>query len=334
MTAPALPPPNALAAPPSVRRCPLCGGAETRALPAAGDEDGQSFPRRRCSACGTEFLAPRPTESQLAAAYGAQYYGPRGTKFPNPIERLREAAAHGRARRLLAGLPTRARILDVGCGDGRLLRLLGEGAPATERHGLELPGPAADRAAGVPGLRLHRGTLDDAVYPDAHFDLICLVHVLEHLPETGATLDRLARLLRPRGRLVLSFPNSTSLQARIFGRAWFHLDAPRHLSLPPPESVRRHLAARGLEREQIHHACWEQNLYGWLQSTLNAVDRDRNLLYERLKGNHAHRAARQIAPAVHAILAGLLLPPAILTELATVALRSGATVEMTFRKIP
>ncbi len=303
-------------------------------LPAASDEHGQSFPRRRCSACGTEFLAPRPTQGQLAAAYGTLYYGSRGTKFPDPIERLRDAAARGRARRLLAGLPTRARILDVGCGDGRLLRLLGEGAPTTERHGLELPGPAADRAASVPGLRLHRGTLDDAAYPEAHFDLICLVHVLEHLPEIGATLDRLARLLRPRGRLVLSFPNSASLQARIFGAAWFHLDAPRHLALPPPDSVQAHLAARGLEREQIHHACWEQNLYGWLQSALNAVDRDRNLLYERLKGNHAHRATRRIAPAVHAALAGLLLPPAILTELATVALRSGATVEMTFRKIP
>lgn len=301
-------------------------------MPTAVDEEGCLFPRRACASCGTAFLDPAPTAAQLDRAYAASYYGTRSTKFPAPIERLREAAAAGRSRRLLAGLPTNARILDVGCGDGRLLRLLGQRAAATELHGIELPGPAADRAAAVPGIHLHRGTLDDATYPEAHFDLICLVHVLEHLPAPGATLPRLARLLRPGGRLLLSFPNIASLQARAFGTAWFHLDAPRHLTLPPPDAVRGHLAAQGVTLERLQHTCWEQNLYGWLQSALNAIDRDRNLLYERLKGNRSHRAERRWAFLAHAILAALLLPASVLAELAAIALRSGATVEMTFRK--
>jgi SAM-dependent methyltransferase len=313
------------------RPCPLCGSGVADVLPAASDEKGHCFPRRRCTRCGTGFLDPLPTAAQLNAAYAVSYYGEGATKFPAPIERLREAAAAGRARHLLRGLPTRARILDVGCGDGRLLRLLGQRAPAAELHGIELPGPAADRAAAVPGLRLHRGTLENAPYPDRHFDLISLVHVLEHLPEPGAALDRLTRLLRPRGRLLLSFPNLASLQARCFGTAWFHLDAPRHLALPPPEAVRQHLIARGLALESLHHACWEQNLYGWLQSALNALDRDRNLLYERLKGNRSHLPERHAAVALHAALAALLLPPALVAELTALLARSGATVEMAFR---
>jgi SAM-dependent methyltransferase len=315
------------------RPCPLCGNPATETLPPAHDEHRSSFPRRQCRTCGTAFLDPQPTAAQLTAAYATTYYGTGTTKFPAPIERLREAAADGRARRLLAGLPEHARVLDVGCGDGRLLRLLGRRAPAIELHGIELPGPAADRAATVPGLHLHRGSLDDATYPDGHFDLICLVHVLEHLPEPGAALQRLARLLRPGGRLLLSFPNVASAQARVFGTAWFHLDAPRHLALPPPAAIEHVLSRRGLVPETLQHACWEQNLYGWLQSALNAIEPDRNLLYERLKGNRSHRANRRIAPAIHALLAAILLPPAVLAEVAAILARSGATVEMTFRKL-
>lgn len=328
-----MPPPPLPAPVAPGRACPLCGSVEARPLAAAVDEDGCVFPRRVCTACGTAFLDPAPTAAQLERAYAASYYGTRSTKFPAPIERLREVAAAGRARRLLAELPTDARILDVGCGDGRLLRLLGQRAPATRLHGIELPGPAADRAAAVPGIHLHRGTLDDAPYPEAHFDLICLVHVLEHLPAPAATLRRLACLLRPGGRLLLSFPNIASLQARAFGTAWFHLDAPRHLALPPPDAVQRRLADHAVALESLQHRCWEQNLYGWLQSALNAIDRDRNLLYERLKGNRSHRAGRRVAPLVHAGLAALLLPAGVLAEIAAIALRSGATVEMTFRRI-
>lgn len=325
-------PPSAFAPTLPGRPCPLCGAAATEGLRPARDEERSIFSRRRCTTCGTAFLDPLPTDAQLAAAYATTYYGTGTRKFPAPIERLREAAAAGRARRLLDGLPAHARVLDVGCGDGRLLRLLGERAPETERHGIELPGPAADRAAAVPGLHLHRGSLDDATYPAGHFDLICLVHVLEHLPAPGASLERLARLLRPGGRLLLSFPNIASAQARVFGTAWFHLDAPRHLALPPPQAVQQVLMRQGLALEALHHACWEQNLYGWLQSALNAIDPDRNLLYERLKGNRTHRAGRRVAPAAHALLAAMLTPPAVLAEIGSILAGSGATVEMTFRK--
>lgn len=85
--------------------------------------------------------------------------------------------------------------------------------------------------------------------------------------------------------------------------------------------------------ETLKHSCWEQNLYGWLQSALNAIDPDRNLLYERLKGNRSHQANRRIALAIHALLAAILLPPAVLAEVGAILARSGATVETTFRKL-
>ncbi|MFO1448740.1 MAG: class I SAM-dependent methyltransferase [Opitutaceae bacterium] len=314
--------------------CPFCTGNATRNHGVAVDESGSRFPLKQCGDCGTGFLSPPPSDAELTRAYATSYYGEGDTKFGGAIERLRDFAAAGRARNLVRGLPGRARALDVGCGDGRFLRWLGKQHAGLELHGIELPGPAAERAARVPGLVLHSGTLNTTNFEDASFDVISLVHVIEHLPDPAAALDRLVRWLRPGGRLFLAFPNFESWQATWFGTDWFHLDPPRHLTLVPPRSVIRRMQTSGLKLIHQRHWCPEQNLFGWIQSALNACDRHRNFLYERLKRNRGYHAERTIAPAVHLAAAAALTIPSLLLDAAAAAFRSGATVELTFQKSP
>jgi len=314
--------------------CPFCRSVHGQSGAPAIDEHRHCFPSRICRDCGTHFLFPPPTDEELNQAYATSYYGEGATKFGTLIEGLRDRSAAGRARALTARTPEAGRVLDVGCGDGRFLRVLGRLRPQFELHGIEMPGPAAARAGEVPGVQLHLGTLADASYPKESFDLISLVHVIEHLPDPQAALMRLTGWLKPGGVLFLAFPNIESWQARWFGAAWFHLDPPRHLSFPPPRSVESCLARVGIRRIDRRDWCPEQNLYGWLQSVLNACDGDRNLLYERLKRNRRYRPHRSIAPWVHLAAAGLLSVPAILTDVAAAIARSGATVELSFQKSP
>jgi SAM-dependent methyltransferase len=220
----------------------------------------------------------------------------------------------------------------VGCGDGRLLRSF-QNAGCFELHGIELPGPAAERAAKIPAIHLHPGTLEETLLPAASFDLITLVHVYEHLPKSSETLDRLTRLVRPGGRLFLAFPNVSSWQARVFGKDWFHLDPPRHLNLVPPPAVIAYLQSKGFPLVAARHLCLEQNIYGWLQSALNRADHRRNFLYERLKRNRSYLPDRGAGCfAGHAAVAGILLGPALVLDLAAAIFRSGATVELTFER--
>jgi SAM-dependent methyltransferase len=298
----------------------------------AKDERGAVYPRQRCSSCGTEFLEPPPSAEALARAYGAAYYGAGQTKFGGPVERFRDAAFSTRARRFRRGLPAVGAVLDLGCGDGRLLRQLWRSAPNLELHGLEMPGPAATRAATVPGVSLHLGGVESARFPEHAFDLVTLVHVIEHLPTPAALLRRVVSWIRPGGRLFVAYPNPTSWQARLFGPAWFHLDPPRHLSLVPPETLIASMEREGLRLERRSDLCLEQNLYGWLQSALNAIDGDRNLLYERLKRNRTFRPERRLAPLAHALIAGALVVPALVADMVAALARRGATVELTFRK--
>jgi SAM-dependent methyltransferase len=53
---------------------------------------------------------------------------------------------------------------------------------------------------------IQRGTLEDLT-PVARYDLVLLVHVLEHLPSPTDALSRIGRLLAPGGRLYVEVPN-------------------------------------------------------------------------------------------------------------------------------
>lgn len=92
--------------------------------------------------------------------------------------------------------------LDVGCGDG---------------GGLEVMGPLAASATGIePNDRMRaegraRGVVVEAsiqALGERRFDVITLFHVFEHLPDPVAELIRLRALLRPGGRLLIEVPHA------------------------------------------------------------------------------------------------------------------------------
>ncbi len=103
--------------------------------------------------------------------------------------------------------PSGRRALDVGCGNGlmlRYLRFLGY-----EPWGVEISEWAADYARTVVGEeRVTTGTLQTAGFPENHFRLATLVHVLEHLEEPLPTLTAIHRVLEPGGLLYVESPCS------------------------------------------------------------------------------------------------------------------------------
>lgn len=105
-------------------------------------------------------------------------------------------------------VPTTARrILDVGCGAGRLGTLLKQRQPA-EITGLELNAAAAAAARHCLD-RVYELNVEDAnvEFPARSFDCVICADVLEHLREPAAVLARIRRWLTPVGELVISLPN-------------------------------------------------------------------------------------------------------------------------------
>jgi SAM-dependent methyltransferase len=285
---------------------------------------------RECPRCGRRALDPRPTSDGLAAWYGPEYFGAGSGKFIGGIEAVVDWFREGRARDAATWIARQTpaggapwRVLDVGCGNGGFLAALAR--RGFECHGTEYSAETARRAAANPGLHLHFGSLTDASFPAGSFDLVSVWHVLEHLADPDAMLRRAALWLRPGGALMLAVPNIDSWQARLFRGAWFHLDPPRHLFHFGPASIGRMLEAGGFRIVRMRHLSWEQNLYGVLQSGLNALGFRRDDFYDALKGNRRLGAATR--DYVEAALLALGFLPALLFTAAEAAARSGGTLE-------
>lgn len=109
------------------------------------------------------------------------------------IERLHAGWIAGRRVTILSALlaplvPTRARILDVGCGDGRLAATLARLRPDVTVHGVDvLVRPdAAIPVDGFDGDRIPAG--------DGSVDVVLLVDVLHHAEDPEALLREAARV--------------------------------------------------------------------------------------------------------------------------------------------
>lgn len=109
--------------------------------------------------------------------------------------------------RAIAALPFAAgRVLDLGCAFGFATRML-------RRRGYDAVGVDSSRAYIVRAGRADPRSvyiLADAAHvplPDASFDGLLLLDVLEHLPDERAAIAEVARLLAPGATLVLSVPS-------------------------------------------------------------------------------------------------------------------------------
>lgn len=229
--------------------CVVCGSATLRPHLRVGGEMGAEglIPTTdqfgtaladvaRCQTCGHMQLDPMPSAARLGEAYETaesdDYVG-------------EEAGQRETARRALTRIEehaARGAMLDLGCWVGFLL------AEARERGwettGVE-PSEFAHRyATGVLGLDVRRADLFDADLPGASFDAVVLGDVIEHLPEPGAALDRIAALMRPEGVLWLALPDSGSRLARVLGKRWWSV-IPTHVQYFTRSSLTKLLERHG-----------------------------------------------------------------------------------------
>jgi SAM-dependent methyltransferase len=95
-----------------------------------------------------------------------------------------------------------ARLLDAGCGSGRMLDELARYGRVT---GVDLSSEAV-ASARARGHEVVRAAIEAMPFDEGTFDLVSCLDVIEHTPDDLATLAELRRVTRPGGLLVATVP--------------------------------------------------------------------------------------------------------------------------------
>jgi SAM-dependent methyltransferase len=242
----------------------MCGSDRWFAVIEAADAQaggsGSLFRVVQCVVCGLRYTHPRPTVAAIGTFYPEQYR-------PHRVGRRGQRQRWWRCLPLLRKQPCQehrvlpwqgqGRLLDFGCGGGRFLQ-------AMQRAGWQVTGVDASAAAVQTvrqelGLPVVQGSLPHAGLTDGSFDVVTMNHSLEHVHQPVDVLRAAWRLLAPGGKVVVAVPNMDSLAFRWFGRSWFALDLPRHLTHFTPDTLRRMLEHAGFcpgPVEWIGHSAW------------------------------------------------------------------------------
>lgn len=227
--------------PPLTTTCVLCN---SEGVAPFESEFGSLY---RCGHCGFIFAAPG-AEGGSPADYEETFAG----ETPHPTYQkvngqyvVRNARKLGQLLDRLKRYRKTGRILDVGCSAAFFLKLAAE--RGWQCRGVDISEFGVRFSREELGIDVHLGTLEDAAFPDGHFDVVFSSHVLEHIADPLELLAEMRRVLRPGGAIVTVIPTQFAAPSYRFCRKLFGDSPPRHVSYYSRSNFSRLLEKAGFD---------------------------------------------------------------------------------------
>jgi 2-polyprenyl-3-methyl-5-hydroxy-6-metoxy-1,4-benzoquinol methylase len=183
--------------------CRLCGSENTREYFSQGNKDEYIF--YKCSGC--KLVNYDISNGLDQAKYSTAYINPFDTGMKTNVSQTKTHEY------IKSKIDIQGKLLDIGCGNGRLLYLFRE--DGWKVRGLELS-PSLAEAIKIK-LDIDVDVSDFLEYHNnsgEKYDVVVLRHVLEHLPDSIRALSRINSFLRMNGYAVLEFPNIEGFDLR------------------------------------------------------------------------------------------------------------------------
>lgn len=171
-------------------RCHICQGKNAHKITVEND-----YTIFLCKDCKTVFVDPLPDKESLADYYNRLFY----KIDDNAYSRFSTKANQAAWDYIVAHYP-KGRVLDVGCGYGHFMAGLSKAGFDVE--GLDLEPLISGE------LKITKGRIENAPFPDESFSLVTLWWVLEHTLDPIAALSEVRRILQPKGKALVRVPNT------------------------------------------------------------------------------------------------------------------------------
>ncbi len=234
--------------------CPLC---EATALSRVIEVPDQyqykpgTFRLDRCDGCGHVFQNPRLTIEGLNFYY-SDFYDGLGESGLEGIFGWSAEPYFDRAK-MLQGIATPTRWLDVGTGHGHFCCAARESWPEATFDGLDLSESIeeAERRRWVD--HGYRGLFPDLASEHAgRYDVVSMHHYLEHTREPKEELEAAHQVLEPGGHLLIEVPDPDCKTGRWFGRFWLPWFQPQHQHFVSVANLERLFEKVGFEAITWH----------------------------------------------------------------------------------
>lgn len=249
--------------------CKVCGDKALEEFSGFADlcrvtSDCKPFrPGGRLAICGICGAVQKPTDekwlSEIDEIYGvyAAYYQSAGVEQavfdPSVGEPTTRSAAILKQLSQVYSLKEKGDLLDVGCGNGVLLTAFSSLMPNWSLNGQDLSEIALEKLSTIPEFeRLFTTPLNEI---KSAFDMVSMIHSLEHFPDPVQGLSDVKPLLADGGCLLVQVPN-----AEINPFDYLVADHASHFTL---NDFARMLARSGFDAEVITD--------GWVTKEISIV---------------------------------------------------------------
>lgn len=165
----------------------------------------------QCENCGLVYRSPILEEQEKEILYkhfrDIEFRGETKEEYFNRITSYPPEGSENyeKCRFLEEHIPAKGAILDVGCGAGVFLYTFKKYFPQWQAWGIE-PTPGFADLAKRKGIHIDEGYLTENTY-NRTFDLISLIHVLEHVDNPKPMLKMLKKYLGPENMIYVESPS-------------------------------------------------------------------------------------------------------------------------------
>jgi 2-polyprenyl-3-methyl-5-hydroxy-6-metoxy-1,4-benzoquinol methylase len=160
--------------------------------------------------------------------------------------------------------------------------------------GVELSPYAAQIAAETSRVPVSSGTLEEACFPDAQFDVITMMDVIEHLAVPRRTIQECYRILAPGGVLCFVTPNFRSACVRFMRNRAHGIWPDAHLVYFTKDGARKMLSSIGFSRIEIG----TRDIYAQNIALLLGKDNKSNVIRNSFAARPAQALLRRAVNAV------------------------------------
>ena len=238
-------------------RCVLCGHDDAEPVAVGKDftdpTSSETFLAVCCRSCGLVYLNPCPAPQEREGTLPIKSDGQVARDTTNEWKIGRTVARE--IARFAKRLPDHGRLLELVPGEGERLEVARRCLGGTWQLDTKCVG--------------RNGRVDEVNLPQAAYDAVILIGVVELSNNPLATLKLVRTLLRPDGLVLVVTPNTRSAACRLFrGRHWSGYSFPHHPNLFHGKSLGRAAGLAGLELVSVHTA---PAAAVWVQSARNLM---------------------------------------------------------------